>query len=89
MISSHALDIVGFQEVRLEAATGTNNQIGQLAHFLPHYQVLVAMHTCWREQALSTAVVGVHVFVCVLPSITVWSVSNCLVCVPASNALHA
>lgn len=46
MISSHALDIVGFQEVRLEAATGTNNQIGQLAHFLPHYQVLVTMHTC-------------------------------------------
>ena len=40
MISLQSLDIVGFQEVRLEAGHGTNNQIGQLAEFFPDYQVI-------------------------------------------------
>jgi len=36
---SQNTDVFGFQEVRLEVSAETQNQISQLSHYLPGYQV--------------------------------------------------
>ena len=39
MLQAQDLDILAVQEVRFEAGDHTHNQIGELARFLPDYQV--------------------------------------------------
>ena len=44
MLREQDLDILAVQEVRFESGDHTHNQIGELAAFLPGYQVCQSRH---------------------------------------------